>query len=82
MAAVEVEMSINESLRLEQLCRWAWARHIDAVHYLAEPAFALAAERVVSGARADERITVLPLGSVRKLVAMEMKEDLCERPPA
>jgi hypothetical protein len=83
VAAVEVETPINESLRLEQLCRyWARARRIDAVYYLAESASARAVERVVSGACADERITVLPLGSVRKLVAMEMKEDLCERPTA
>ena len=63
--AVEVELSVKAPRRLAAICRgWARARQVDAVYYLAAPAAARALQRAVSEVRAEDRITVLPLGGV------------------
>jgi hypothetical protein len=73
--AVELELSVKAPRRLAAICRaWARARHIDAVYYLATPTASRGLHRAIAETRAEERITVLPLGDVRALCASEQAE--------
>jgi hypothetical protein len=75
VVAVEVELSVKAARRLHAICRgWARARHVHHVYYLAAPAAAKAVGRAVGQTRAQDRITVLPLGDVGPLVAAETGE--------
>jgi hypothetical protein len=75
MVAVEVELSVKATRRLQAICRaYARARHIHHIYYLAEPAAARAVSRAVEQTRAGDRITVLPLQEVGRLVAAETGE--------
>jgi hypothetical protein len=75
MVAVEVELSVKASRRLQAICRaYARARHIHHVYYLAAPAAARAVSRAVAHTRAEDRITVLQIENVGRLVAAEAKE--------
>ena len=73
--AVEVELSVKGPRRLAVICRgYARARHIERVYYLAAPAPARAVTRAVAEGRAEDRITVLPLGDISPLVRIECGE--------
>jgi hypothetical protein len=73
--AVEVELSVKAPRRLAAICRgWARARHVSHVYYLAEAAPARAVSRAITETRAEDRITVLPLGDVVSLAEMERGE--------
>ena len=62
--AVEIELSIKAPRRLAAICRgWARARHVSHVYYLADSAPARAVSRAIAETRAEDRITVLPLGT-------------------
>jgi hypothetical protein len=75
VVALEVELSVKASRRLQAICRgWARARHINHVYYLAAPAAAKAVARAVAHTRAGDRITVLPLEDVGRLAAAETGE--------
>jgi hypothetical protein len=75
VVAVEVELSVKAARRLQAICRaYARARHINHVYYLAAPAAAKAVSRAVEQTRAQDRITVLPLDDVGRLVAAETGE--------
>ena len=70
--AIEVELSIKAPRRLAAICRgWARARHVSHVYYLAESAPARAVSRAIAETRAEDRITVLPLGDAASLVEVE-----------
>jgi hypothetical protein len=70
--AVEIELSIKAPRRLAAICRgWARARHVSHVYYLADGAPARAVNRAIAETRAEDRITVLPLGQTALLVAAE-----------
>lgn len=69
---VEIELSVKARRRLEQICRgYARARHLHHVYYLATPAAARAVTRAITDTRAEDRITVLPLGDIDALVQRE-----------
>lgn len=73
LVVVEVEISIKAPRRLVAICTgWARARHIAHTYYLAPPDVAAAVARAVARARADDRITVLPLGRVDVLAEIEI----------
>lgn len=73
--AVEIELSIKAPRRLAAICRgWARARHVSHVYYLADAAPARAVNRAVAEARAEDRITVLPLEDPASLIAAEREE--------
>ena len=73
--AVEVELSVKASRRLESICRgYARARHVARVYYLAAPAPARAVSRAVGETRAQDLITVLALGDAGSLIASELRE--------
>jgi len=60
--AVEVELSVKASRRLEAICRaWARCRLVSEVRYYAPPPVARAVSRAVSIARAGDVIRVLSL---------------------
>jgi hypothetical protein len=70
--AVEVELSVKAPRRLAAICRgYARARHLERVYYLAAPPAARAVSRAVAETRAEDRITVLPLGDTDTLVGAE-----------
>ncbi len=61
--AVEVELSLKAPRRLLAICTgWARARHVAHIYYLASPEVAAAVTRAIARARAEDQITVLPLG--------------------
>jgi hypothetical protein len=73
--AVEVELSVKASRRLAAICRgWARARHVGHVYYLAAPAAARAVTRAVGETRAEDRITVLPVGDAAAVAGVERGE--------
>lgn len=60
--AVEVELSVKSSRRLEAICRgWARARHLAGVRYYAAPAAARALQRAVGVVRAEDVVEIRPL---------------------
>jgi hypothetical protein len=70
--AIEVELSIKASRRLQSICRgYARARHLDRVYYLATAPAARAVARAVDEVRAQERIAVLALDDVAGMLAAE-----------
>jgi hypothetical protein len=73
--AVEIELSVKAPRRLAAICRgWARARHVSHVYYLADAAPARAVSRAIAETRAQDRITVLPLGDIASLVEAEWGE--------
>jgi hypothetical protein len=75
VVAVEVELSVKAPRRLAVICRgYARARHIERVYYLAAPAPARAVTRAVAEERAENRITILPLGDIGALIRIECGE--------
>ncbi len=75
VVAMEVEMSVKAPRRLAAICRgYARARHIHQVYYLAASAPARAVSRAVAEARAENRIVVLALEDVQRLVWAECGE--------
>jgi hypothetical protein len=63
--AIEVELTVKAPDRLLRICRgWARARCIAGVVYLAAPAVERALTRAVEGARAHERIAIVPLDAL------------------
>jgi hypothetical protein len=73
--AVEIELSVKAPRRLAAICRgWARARHVSHVYYLAEAAPARAVSRAIAETRAEDRITVLPLGQTASLVKAKCEE--------
>ena len=75
VVAVEVELSVKASRRLEAICRgYARARHLHHVYYLAASAAGRAVARAVSETRSVDRITVLDLRDTRALAAAERWE--------
>ncbi len=72
VVAIEVELTRKEGPRLVAICNgWARARHVDAVYYLANAKPALTVGRAVRRTRAEDRITVLPLGETAEVVRLE-----------
>jgi hypothetical protein len=60
--AVEVELTVKASRRLEEICRaWARCRSVVGVLYLATDSVQRALERAIEEARAWEQIVVVPL---------------------
>ena len=65
--AVEVELSVKGSRRLEAICRaWARCRIVSEVRYYAPPHVARAVSRAVSVVHADDAIRVLSLHDALK----------------
>jgi hypothetical protein len=63
--AVEVELTVKASARLEAICRaWARARCVAGVLYLAPPGVERAVGRAIDRAHAGERVVVVPLDSL------------------
>jgi hypothetical protein len=63
--AVEVELTIKAPRRLADIClAWARCRRVAGVLYLAPPEVEPALERAIRTARAEERITVVPLDAL------------------
>jgi hypothetical protein len=70
--AVEVELSIKAPRRLAAICRaWARARHVSHIYYFATPAVARAVDRAIAETRAENRITILPVGGTASLIDIE-----------
>jgi hypothetical protein len=62
---VEVELTVKAPRRLLAICRaWARCRSIAGVIYLASPEVVQPLSRAVAGARAIERIAIVPLESL------------------
>jgi hypothetical protein len=73
--AVEIELSVKATRRLQAICRgYARARHLSHVYYLAAHPAARAVGRAVAETRSQERITVLALADVDALAAAEIEE--------
>jgi hypothetical protein len=69
VASIEIELSIKSSSRLAAICRgWARARHIDRVYYLATPGPASAVERAARNAHATNRVRVLAIEDIPRLI--------------
>ena len=69
VTSIEIELSIKSSSRLAAICRgWARARHIDRVYYLATPGPASAVERAAHNAHATNRVRVLALEEIPRLI--------------
>lgn len=74
LVMVEVELSLKASRRLLAICTgWARARHVAHIYYLTAPEVASAVVRAVGRARAQDRITVLPLGRPDLLAGIEKR---------
>ena len=68
--AVEVELSVKGSRRLEAIGRaWARCRIVSEVRYYAPPHVARAVSRAVSSVRADDAIRILSLHDALKEAA-------------
>src|SRR4051794_29802418 len=68
--AVEVELSVKGSCRLEAICRaWARCRIVSQVRYYAPPHVQRAVSRAVSSVRADDAIRILSLEDALKEAA-------------
>ncbi len=73
LVVVEVELSLKAPRRLLAICTgWARARHVSHTYYLAAPDVAPAVARAIHAARAEQSITVLPLGRTDLLAEAEM----------
>jgi hypothetical protein len=69
VASIEIELSIKSSSRLAAICRgWARARHIDRIYYLAAPGPASAVKRAARDAHATNRIRVLAIEEIPRLI--------------
>jgi hypothetical protein len=65
--AVEVELTVKASERLERICRaWARARCVAGVLYVASPNAERALARAIERVRGRERIVVLPLAALAR----------------
>jgi len=65
--AVEVELSVKGSRRLEAICRaWARCRIVSEVRYYAPPPVARAVSRAVASVHADDPIRILSLHDALK----------------
>ncbi len=63
--AVEVELTVKAPVRLEEICRaWARSRELAGVLYVVAPPVELALRRALRGARASDRVAVVPLASL------------------
>jgi hypothetical protein len=72
VVAIEVELSVKHRSALATICNgWAWARHVDAVYYLATPASAAAVGRAAKKTRAENCLRILPLGQTEEVVRLE-----------
>jgi predicted metallopeptidase len=68
--AVEVELSLKGTRRLEAICRaWARCRIVSEVRYYAPPYVQRAVSRAVSTFRADDAIRILSLEEALKEAA-------------
>jgi hypothetical protein len=65
--AVEVELSVKGSRRLEAICRaWARCRIVSEVRYYGSPHVARAVSRAVSSVRAHDAIRILSIDEALK----------------
>lgn len=65
IVAVEVELTVKAPRRLVEICRaWARCREVAGVVYLAAPEVEAPLARALAAARAEGRITVVPLAAL------------------
>lgn len=71
---IEVELSMKAPRRLDRiLTGYARARHVSHVYYLSDGAAARGVERAVARTRSHDRIRVIPVHSVKALIAQEQE---------